>query len=820
MNTALRIPERWRLAGRVLAAFGIASAITMTGLPGMETDTATAAPRAVSARIKPGAQRCDTKNLGRAEQSTPKNSGFPDDPTGSNFSAWQGKPKNFTYELPGRAYDGVKPPTAANKAEAMSKVPNDTEKNYKAWQKIADASGDPEDRRFEIYARYFHNKEGLTFDHWFEQRFIRNQINNHKGSSFERQLVRDFRLVGPDWLCEVTVELIDAQGNVVDTRRYDAYNKRTKEFNEFKSNSELTNKQLAKDRQVARLMPDHKFRVTGAKAFTATQRKKIDNLNRYVNRLRPGQTNQVRGNQRTYNPVPRTKPIKGYSDHQRWFAPGCQGGQGGTQLAAASNCGTRGPLNDRINGSGKTLEEAKRIQADARRLDTRGTLPRGGPGGVDFTTLELRYVGGLGKGKGMQYSMRADQMPDPDENPGFGGEARMRLSSDALFTWLALTPEKFWVNLNPDEPDRVMDATFGRTDAGRVLLESDLEMKHDFAEALNPDKHAGAKRYWDTAPRQNGMPCFPGVRFWIEPKPAQVREQDGGIYILDAPLKVSTQWLDVEWQAPGSDECKDLTDTQKHAIEANVRTNVLPLVEERVNTDADYADLRAVYTARVAAEYVRQQDAKSPTDFHKIIDSNDASAWPLRAPNENWTREGVHKRYMDSLKEGIEWFELEYGGEVHNLGVGGVDFSKQPKKNISRTRFNVEHRTLDTTTKTSLQSDDVSYQETDTLYLGGGKPTEGDGGSPEPTPTPTPTSTKPGPDPSTPGDHPSPSAPAPTHAGGNTQPPANRPDPDGGLADTGSDTPVGLISGIAAAVVVAGAALMWWMRRRRQDATG
>ncbi|MEU8696962.1 hypothetical protein AB0C61_04625 [Streptomyces sp. NPDC048680] len=316
------------------------------------------------------------------------------------------------------------------------------------------------------------------------------------------------------------------------------------------------------------------------------------------------------------------------------------------------------------------------------------------------------------------------------------------------------------------------------------------------------------------------MPCFPGVRFWIEPKPAQVREQDGGIYILDAPLKVSTQWLDVEWQAPGSDECKDLTDTQKHAIEANVRTNVLPLVEERVNTDADYADLRAVYTARVAAEYVRQQDAKSPTDFHKIIDSNDASAWPLRAPNENWTREGVHKRYMDSLKEGIEWFELEYGGQVHNLGVGGVDFSKQPKKNISRTRFNVEHRTLDTTTKTSLQSDDVSYQETDTLYLGGGKQTEGDGGNPEPTPTPTPTPTKPGPDPSTPGDHPSPSAPAPTHAGGNTQPPANRPDPDGGLADTGSDTPVGLISGIAAAVVVAGAALMWWMRRRRQGITG
>ncbi|MER6614533.1 hypothetical protein [Streptomyces xantholiticus] len=816
MNRALRIPERWRLAGRVLAVVGIASAVTVTGLPGIETDTATAAPRAVAARVKPGAKRCDVKNLGKPYQSTPTNSGFPNDPTGSNFSAWQGNPKNFNYDLPGKAYDGVKPPTAADKTKALSKVSNDTEKNYKAWQKIADKSGNPEDRKFEIYARYFHNTEGLTFDHWFEHRFIRNQTNNHKGSAFERQLVRDFRLVGPDWLCEVTVELIDAQGNVVETRRYDAYNQKTKEFNEFKSNSELTNKQLAKDRKIARFMPDHKFRFTGAKPFTEGQRKKIDNLNRYVNRLRPGQTNQVRGNQRIYNPVPRTKPIRGYSDYQRWFAPGCQGGQGRLQLAAASSCGTRGPLNDRINGSGKTLEEAKKIQADARRLDPRGTLPRGGPGGVDFTTLELRYVGGLGKGKGMQYSMRADQMPNPDENPGFGGEARMQLSSDALFTWLALTPEKFWVNLNPDQPDKIMDAKFGRTDAGRVLLEADYLMKEDFAEALNPKKHAGGKRYWDTAPRQNGLPCFPGVRFWAEPKTAQVREQDGGIYILDAPLKVSAEWLDIEWEAPGSTECKGLTDAQKKSMEASVRVNIVPLMEERVNNDKRYADLRAVYTARVAAEYIRQQDAKAPTGFREIINSNDVAAWPLRAPHDKWTRDDVYQKYMKSLREGIEWFELEYGGKVFNQGVGGVDFSKQPKRNITQTRFNVEHRTLDTTTKTSLQSDDVSYRDTDTLYLGGSGNIEAGGEDPGPDPTPTPTDdpkptdppSTPAPDPSTPGDD------------GKPTPPANKPDPDGDLADTGSNTPVGLISGIAAAVVTAGAALVWWMRRRRQDATG
>lgn len=812
MNHTFRIPSRWRFAARFTAAFGLAAAVAVTGLPTIETARAAGPP--VTAKMKPGSgKRCDVRNGLKPAANTPANSGFPDDLTGPIYKD-RALPKNFEFDLPGQAYDGLKAPTAAEKKKALSQVPGDPDKNVAAWKKIADKSKNPADRAMEIYARYFANKEGLGFKHWFDKRFIRNQVNNHKGSGFERQLVRDYKLIGPDWLCEVTVELFDQNGEKVGERRYDAYNKAKKEFNEFKSNSKLTTKQLAKDRVVARSMPDHTFRYSGAKKFTQGQVKHIADLERDVRNMRNGKTGQVRGNQRMYNPVPRTTPIRGYSDHQRWFAPACQTGPR-LMAAGANTCGTRGPANERALSSGKTLEEAKRFQRDANRLDPRGTLPRGGPGGVDFTTLELRYVGGLGKGKGMTYSMKSDQMPDPDDNPGFGGEVRMQLSSDALFTWLALTPDKFWVNLNPDQPNKVMDTKFGRTDAGRVLLEADLEMKHDFSEAVNPDKHPGAKRYWDTAPRRNGMPCFPGVRMWIEPKPAQVREEDGGIYILDAPLKVSTQWLDVDYTVPGSTECKDLSDAEKKAIERSIATNVMPLVEERVNTDRDYADLRAVYTARVAAEYIRQQDAEKPTDFRRIINSDDVTAWPLRDPHQDWNREQVWNRYMDSIKKGIEWFELKYGGKVYNQGVGGVDFSRQPKRNIPKAQFTTQNRDLDNTVVNSRKSDDASYRDLDTVYLGAGPADGGSGedpgGDPKPTPTPTPSDTErptdppssPAPDPSTPGDD------------GTPTPPGNKPDPDGDLADTGSGTPVGLFVGLAAALATAGGTLMWWMRRRR-----
>ncbi|MFI7006498.1 hypothetical protein [Streptomyces sp. NPDC050145] len=35
------------------------------------------------------------------------------------------------------------------------------------------------------------------------------------------------------------------------------------------------------------------------------------------------------------------------------------------------------------------------------------------------------------------------------------------------------------------------------------------------------------------------------------------------------------------------------------------------------------------------------------------------------------------------------------------------------------------------------------------------------------------------------------------------------------VSDTGSDTPIGLISALAAGAVAAGGALTWWPRRRR-----
>ncbi|MEV7400433.1 hypothetical protein AB0N93_08505 [Streptomyces sp. NPDC091267] len=787
-------PISTRLKRRLASGLAIVSAAGMM-LVGLPAAPAQAAPGDV-AKITTG-KRCDQLHLKKTYPRTPANSGAPGS---GHHEVFPGADEQYFFDNLFKGFDNLAAPTDQQIDKAGR-----TDADIDAWDKKYAASKNPDDMRNGIYARYGRFKDtasnpNLAFGKWMSRYLINNEINNHKGGEFERKTVRDFNMVGPDWLCEVTVEIRDKDGKLVTRRKYDSYNQKRNKFGEFKSNGKYRSNQLGADKIVMRHR-DAKFDFTKNKlVMYAGDRATKGTTNQYgaLNRALQGERSTAANPVRIYERRATGKgvyPTTKYSKSYQVMNPD-------------PAKGSRGPLNDAAFESGKTPADAKALQRQYQQANTRSGLGRG-PGGIDFSTLQLQYVGNPVKGKGLDYSVKADYMADEDENPGYGGQAKLELASDAMFAWLALTPDKFWVNLNPDQPDKIMDSTFAKTDAGRVLLESDLAMKKDFANAINPDKHAGARTFWDTAPRRDGLPCFPMVRLWIEPEPAKVREQDGGIYILDAPLKVSTEWMDVDYENPGARICK-LTDAEKRTSETLLRANVMPEVEKRVNTTATYADLRRVYASRVAAEWIRQQDAKKPTDFRKIINSNDIDRWKLRAPNQNWSKNETWQRYMKSYREGAEWFELRYGGKVYNQGVGGIDFSKSPKRNITETRFKAEHPRLPATTRTSVRAE-TSARDTDTSYLGGnGAGQTGNGGG-TPTPTPTPTDPgKPDPTPSAPGE------PDPTHTDhpepGGTG--GNRPDPDGDLAHTGNDLPVGLITGIAAVAVAAGAGLVSWRRRR------
>ncbi|MFB7223714.1 PT domain-containing protein [Streptomyces sp. NPDC056227] len=793
MSTSIRSRIRFRLA----ACFATAAAagIVVTGLPAFQ-GTADAAP---------GKIRCDEKFLGRkyntdeARGIQGKNTPYSQNPE----DTWG----DYFFDNPSHAFDGMSTPDQA-KLDAAGKTEDDVQK----WKKKYGRTGDPQYRALEIYARYNKQLVGdgprkmTDFRLWLDQRVIGNEANQRKGDGFESRIVKQFKLVGPDWICQKEVPVFDKNGKAVinpktgeqAVRKYDAYNAKTKEFVEFKSNGKHIAEQLRWDKHILRNKEyaDHKLRLITGDETTGNTKRQYASLNRQLQSERGTSLPQATIREQRANGHARWTPNR-YTRYDKVFNPDPR------------RVGSYGPLHDDVWRSAKSPEQARKLQHQYNQVNTRGGFGR--PGGIDFSTLELQYVGNPTKGKGLDYSFKADMVEDEDKNPGWGGEQRLQLSSDAMFAWLTLTPDKFWVNLNPDQPDKIMDRTFGKTDAGRVLLQADLEMKHDYARDMDPRSGIG-KQYWDAMTAAN-IPCGHQIRLWIVPKTAKVRADNNGLYILDAPLKVNAEPQKVNFPSPNG-KC-DLTEAQINTSQRLVEQYVIPDVEEKVNSGSAYADLRRVYNARVAAEYIRTQDKGHVTDFRPIINSNNVARWPLRGKARTWTPKQTWDEYMKSYTQGDYSYPCQVDGQNKTCIMGGVDFSKAPKRNISKTEFNLQHPRTDTTTKTS-RTTTVTYRNSNTVMFGGSSSGQVYNGGGNETPGPKPTGTA---KPTSKPTH-QPTTPAPDPSDSRTPAPTGSPeDPDGNLAHTGSDTPVGLIASVAAALAVGGAGLTWWMRRRKAAAS-
>ena len=61
---------------------------------------------------------------------------------------------------------------------------------------------------------------------------------------------------------------------------------------------------------------------------------------------------------------------------------------------------------------------------------------------------------------------------------------------------VTLPDDCFWVNLRPDSAESIVDDRLSKTDVGRILLESDLQLKKDTALFTSPQTPEG-KEYWD-----------------------------------------------------------------------------------------------------------------------------------------------------------------------------------------------------------------------------------------------------------------------------------------------------------------------------------
>ncbi|MET7611998.1 hypothetical protein [Streptomyces seoulensis] len=810
MTQVMTVPRRrvWPRAALALTAAGV---LTLTGLPGLHGDLAYAAK----------GKRCDS--LPGVTSTRPGTNNLPWD-RGLKVRAPSDR-DSYTYDAPRQSFDGLTLPgdaenptdeQAAQRAKFLAKF----DKPYSSYPENS------EERVFARYKSYLNNgnPKYKTFADWLDGGYIMPHNNNKRGAAFETKVINDLGLVGEDWLCQEEIAIKDKNGKPIMVsdgrggqkplvRKFDAVNYKTGQFLEFKAGP---GRDTGQDLANRRFLEDPRFQngelAKNGRISYVNGQSKDSATTKYLGRMAEqykgtdGQP-RVRAYEHLSTDVPKYKSIS-YKNVTGTTRPD-------PNFAANGDNRLGGSASRTIGQSPATPKDmADRI----RRLGGSGPARFGvrGPGGVDFSTLDLAYVGKPVKGKGLPYAFSADKVQDETGDKGWGGKAKAQLISDSFFTWLALTPDKFWVNLNPDQPDKIMDKTFGKTDAGRVLLQADLQMKHDYAKDVDYRKDPG-KQYAE-AMRAANIPCGDTIRLWITPKTAKVRADDGGLYILDTPLKVNVDHIDRETPDPNGNDCK-LTEAQRDTANGLLKQYIIPGVEKKVNTSADYADLRRVYSARVAAEYVRQSDAEQAGDYHAVIDSGDIARWPVRSPNRSWTPKQTWDDYMKSFTKGDYSLPCEVGGQQKMCVMGGVDFGKAPKQNITRVEFKAQHPNLEKTTKIATEGQTESADNPALALLGGGGASAGDGGGTTPPPThssePTHRPTTPPTDHgSTPPAQHTPS-PVPSTPAGGVTPPATPPSDSsgsGGLAATG--TQVLTVAGLAAALLAAGLGLLWAKRRR------
>lgn len=309
-------------------------------------------------------------------------------------------------------------------------------------------------------------------------------------------------------------------------------------------------------------------------------------------------------------------------------------------------------------------------------------------GGIDFSSLELRYVSDVSTDKTRAAGFAFKALPGKGTADRGAGTRAAQRASEAFFVFLALDPRTFTVNLQPGQVDRIVDGKLGRTNAGRVMLEADLRMKKAIAPLIHPDGRVG-RRYWSEIDRIVGTKptCFT-FRQWIVPAEATVYESEGELYILKAPLSVQLEadYYRSRGTPPLLNRCGGVDPALQRRIEAVYRRLILSRVQRAVRRAPEFAALRRVYFSRIAAEWYRERAAaRAGGAYADIVGSGDIAPW---APARSWTPRDVFDRYMRSVTEGE--FNVKRRVRIGNFVntatyvYGGVLFSDVPRRNVSR----------------------------------------------------------------------------------------------------------------------------------------
>jgi hypothetical protein len=189
---------------------------------------------------------------------------------------------------------------------------------------------------------------------------------------------------------------------------------------------------------------------------------------------------------------------------------------------------------------------------------------------------------------------------------------------------LTMPEDGLWVNLSPDEPDRIIDDNLAMTDLGADMLDADEYLKRVVSSLTHPNTETGVE-YWRTvkfkSEIRNSKPETSKV--WIKPEKAVVYEDSHGAFIAETVLGV-------------------------HG-ESDALVLVLPTLTDRVNAGEDFARVRQMYHSVVLAAWYKKR-LKDSLLGRVYVDQKKMKGIDTSDPA---VKEAVYQAYMEAFKKGV-----------------------------------------------------------------------------------------------------------------------------------------------------------------------
>jgi hypothetical protein len=258
---------------------------------------------------------------------------------------------------------------------------------------------------------------------------------------------------------------------------------------------------------------------------------------------------------------------------------------------------------------------------------------------------------------------RFDFMLDKGDVPDVEGALALQDESRRLIKYFlaSLTiPEKdLWVNLSPEEKDRIIPTAFGLTEMGRDLLGQDYLLKQVASSAFDPDEVLG-KKFWDEVYRQaeekfgtTDIPLDTRHRVWIVPSDVTVYEKpDAGkgsaaAMVVDARLKVMLEvdYLALSKKEVISEKTSDLDDMAKKIM----RDIIIPALEKEVNEGRHFARLRQIYHSFILAAWYKKK-LKDSIATTMYVDQGKVAGVDTGEPD---APQKIYEQYLDSFRKGV-----------------------------------------------------------------------------------------------------------------------------------------------------------------------